>query len=230
MALSVLSGCAHQVIEEPYDPIEPVNRKVHDFNMGLDRYLLGPVSRGYSKVSPAPVRRSVSNFFANLDTPRVAVNNFLQGKPQATGQDFARFVFNSTLGVAGLFDVASDMGIPQHDEDFGQTLGYWGLGEGAYLVLPLYGPSNLRDLGGRIVDAPLDPVNHLDTGPAFMLTALDVINLRANLDGAVRQLQQAFDPYAFLRASYLQRRQILVSDGREAARTEDFDDDFDDDF
>lgn len=230
LLLGMVSGCAHQVVEEPYDPIEPVNRKVHDFNMGLDKYVLGPVSRGYSSVTPDPVRRSVSNFFNNLDTPRVAVNNLLQGKPQQSAQDVARFLFNSSLGIVGLFDPASDIGIPMHNEDFGQTLGVWGLGEGAYLVLPLFGPSNLRDLSGRVVDAPLDPVNHMDSGPAFVLTALDVINLRANLAGAVRQLEQAFDPYAFLRSSYLQRRQQLVSDGRQTAAEELFEDEFDDDF
>lgn len=223
------TGCAHQQVEAPHDPAEPFNRKMHDFNMGLDRYVLGPVSRGYVKVTPDPVRRSVTNFFTNLDTPRVAVNNMLQGKPQEGGQDVARFLFNSTLGILGLFDVATDVGIPKHDEDFGQTLGVWGVGEGAYLVLPVFGPSSLRDGVGRVVDMPLDPVFYLDSGPAFVLTAIDVINLRANLDAAVRQLEQAFDPYAFLRASYLQRRQQLVRDGRPDPNAETFDD-FDDDF
>lgn len=230
LASVLTSGCAHQTVDEPYDPIEPVNRKIHAFNMGLDKYVLGPASRGYTAVTPAPVQRSVTNFFGNLDTPRVAVNNLLQGKPQEGAQDVARFMFNTTIGLVGIFDVASDMGIPRHDEDFGQTLGAWGLGEGAYLVLPLFGPSSLRDLSGRIVDAPLDPVYHLDSGPAFMLTALDVINVRATLDAAIRQLNQAFDPYAFLRASYLQRRQQQVGDGSEASAEDEFGDSFDDEF
>ena len=225
MCLLVATGCAHQRVDEPHDPLEPVNRKIFAFNMGLDRYVLGPVSRGYTKVTPAPVRRSVTNFFDNLDTPRTAVNNLLQGKPQASAQDFSRFVLNTTLGVAGLFDVASDTGIPRHNEDFGQTLGEWGLGEGAYLVLPLFGASNLRDTTGMFVDAPLNPVYHLEGTPAFVLTAVDVINLRANLAGAVRQLRQAFDPYAFLRASYLQRRQRMIENGPPPS-----DDGFDEDF
>lgn len=229
VAVALLAGCAHQRVDAPHDPIEPFNRKMHAFNMGLDTYVLGPVSRGYVKVTPAPVRRSVTNFFENLDTPRDAVNNLLQGKPQEGAQDVSRFIFNTTLGVAGLFDVASDMGIPQHDEDFGQTLGAWGVGEGAYLVLPLFGPLTLRDGVGRIVDIPLDPVNYLDSGPAFVLTAVDIINLRANLEAAVKQLNDAFDPYAFLRASYLQRRQKLVRDGREDPNADPFED-FDDDF
>ncbi len=230
LTLGLMSGCAHQMVDEPDDPIEPLNRKIYSFNMGVDKYVLGPVSRGYTKVTPAPVRHSVTNFFSNLDTPRVAANNLLQGKPQQSAQDVARFLFNTTIGLVGIFDVATDMGIPKHDEDFGQTLGVWGLGEGAYIVLPLFGPSNLRDLTGRIVDAPLDPVSHLDSEPAFVLTAVDVINLRASLDGAIRQLEQAFDPYSFLRASYIQRRQQLVSDGRKTAAEDSFDDDFDDDF
>ena len=224
------SGCAHQKVNEPHDPLEPVNRKIHDFNTGLDKYLLGPVSRGYVRVTPDPVRRAVTNFFANLDNPRIAVNNLLQGKPQETAQDVFRFGINTTLGIVGLFDVATEIGVPRHDEDFGQTLGVWGLGEGAYLVLPLFGPSNLRDGVGRIVDAPLDPVYHLDSGPAFLLTAADVINLRANLDAAIRQLDTAFDPYSFLRASYLQRRQQLVRDGAADPDASDDFDDFDEDF
>lgn len=232
-ALTILAGCAHQSVNEPQDPLEPINRKVHGFNMGLDRYVLGPVSRGYTKVTPAPVRRSVTNFFNNLHTPRTAVNNLLQGKPQESVQDFSRFVLNTTIGVVGLFDVASDMGIPGHDEDFGQTLGVWGLGEGAYLVLPVLGASTLRDATGFIVDAPLNPVFYADSGPAFLLTATEIINLRANLDSAVKQLQLAFDSYAFLRASYLQRRKQLVSDGKGVANDgldDEFDDDFEDDF
>lgn len=230
LSVTVLSACAHQRVTEPHDPLEPVNRKMFAFNMGLDRYVLGPVSRGYTKVTPAPVQRSVSNFFNNLDGPRNAVNNYLQGKPQAGTQEVGRFLINTTLGVVGIFDVASDIGVPRHEEDFGQTLGVWGLGEGAYLVLPLYGASSLRDGVGFLVDAPLNPVFYADDGPAFVLTAVDIINLRASLDAAVRQLQQAFDPYAFLRASYLQRRQGLVYDGNPPATDDPFGDDFEDEF
>lgn len=225
----LLVGCAHQRVDDPHDPIEPFNRKVHDFNMGLDTYVLGPVSRGYTRVTPAPVRYSITNFFDNLDTPRDAVNNLLQGKPQASAQDVFRFLLNSTVGIVGIFDVASDMGIPRHEEDFGQTLGAWGVGEGAYLVLPLFGPATLRDGVGRIVDIPLDPVYYLDSGPAFVLTAVDIINLRANLEAAVKQLNEAFDPYAFLRASYLQRRQQQVRDGQPDPNADEFGD-FEDDF
>ncbi len=227
--VALVTGCAHQRLEEPNDPLEPLNRKVFAFNMGLDRYVLGPVSRGYVKVTPAPVRRSVTNFFDNLHTPRSMVNNVLQGEPEAGAQDFARFVLNTTVGVVGLFDVASDVGIPGHQEDFGQTLGVWGLGEGIYLVLPVYGASTLRDGIGFIVDIPLNPTFYLDDGPAFVLTAADIINLRANLDAAVRQLQQAFDSYAFLRASYLQRRKKMVGVESSSAADE-FEDEFDDEF
>ena len=159
-ALVALSGCVsqEQMADEnsgyvEYDPLEPLNRKVHAFNMAADRAVLRPVARGYRKVVPAPVRSSVTNFFSNLRTPGSALNNFLQGKPKRGFSELGRFLFNSTLGIAGIFDVATAGGMERYDENFAQTLAVWGVPEGPYLVLPVLGPSNLRDTTGLVVDS-----------------------------------------------------------------------------
>ncbi|HKO87236.1 MAG TPA: VacJ family lipoprotein [Burkholderiales bacterium] len=218
-----LSGCATNDNANPRDPIEPVNRVVYQFNDTVDRAVLKPVAQGYRAVFPDPVRTGVNNFFSNLRDPWTAVNQILQGKVEAGATDFMRFVTNTTFGIGGIFDVASEGGMTKHNEDFGQTLGVWGLDTGPYLVLPLFGPSNVRDGAGTIVDA----VAYLPwRGPKLLgednyvawrnaLTALDFINTRANLLDASNVMEEAaLDRYSFLRDAYLQRRATQVNDGR----------------
>lgn len=220
-----LSGCAST--GDPRDPIEPVNRAVYTFNDGVDRAVMKPVAQGYRAVLPSPVRTGVSNFFANLRDPWTAINQLLQGKVEAGLTDFMRFITNSTFGVAGLFDVASEAGMAKHNEDFGQTLGVWGLDTGPYLVLPIFGPSNVRDAAGTVVDSvAYVPWN----GPEWFdwdhhvawrnsLTALDFVNTRANLLDATSTLEEAaLDKYAFVRDAYLQRRRSQVLDGQNPDR------------
>ena len=146
--------------DNAHDPLEGFNRAMYTFNDKLDKYVLKPVAKGYHAVAPTPVRRSVANFFSNLHDPAVMLNNLLQGKPGQAASDLGRFMVNSTIGIFGLFDVSSKFGLPKHDEDFGQTLAVWGVGDGPYLVLPFFGPSNMRDAPALVVDWETYPLNH----------------------------------------------------------------------
>lgn len=212
LASGFLSGCAHQ---NARDPLEPFNRGVYAFNDAIDNALMKPIATGYRTVLPQFVRTGVTNFFSNLDDVTVIVNSILQLKiPQAVS-DTGRLLINTTIGVLGLFDVATHLGLEKHNEDFGQTLGYWGIGNGPYLVLPFLGPSSFRDGIGRWVDWKTDPVSwedHIRTRNQFL--ALRFVNTRANLLDSEKVLDAAaIDRYAFLRDAYLQRRRSLVYDG-----------------
>lgn len=218
----VLGGCAHAPTYAPHDPYEDLNRDFYAFNMTLDRYILRPTARTYVRYTPELVRQGVDNFLTNLFYPRTMINSFLQGKIMHGGQDFARFVVNTTVGLLGLFDVATPLGIPEHNEDFGQTLGHWGLGNGAYLMLPILGPSTARDFSGRVVDVAFTPTSYMDDGPAFLITAMDVVNIRAKLLKLDRTLEESFDPYAFLRSGYLQNRRSMVYDGHPPPQDDDY--------
>lgn len=225
LLLVQLSGCATlQQAEDPRDPFEGLNRGIYSFNDTLDRTLLRPVAETYVEFTPAPVRRGISNFFHNLSDVRSAASNLLQLKINNTLSDVSRVLINSTLGIAGLFDVASTADIPRQDEDIGQALGYWGLEPGPYLVLPLLGPSTVRDTVGLVGDWAVNPmsgVSHDELRAAMVAT--DIVNTRANLLSASDLLEQAaLDPYAFLRDAYLQRRLSQVYDGNPP---EDFDPD-----
>lgn len=198
------------------DPLEGFNRAMYTFNDKLDRYLLKPVAKGYRKVTPTPVRRSVSNFFGNLHDVPIMLNNLLQGKPKQAASDFSRFFVNSTIGIFGLFDVATKWELPKHDEDFGQTLAVWGVGSGPYLVLPFFGPSNMRDAPALVVDWETYPPNHMkDSGTRDKMFVLEVVDKRAQLLEAGDILEQAAgqDPYIFVREAYRQRRKYLIYDG-----------------
>ncbi len=200
----------------PADPLERMNRHVFEFNDRVDRAVLKPVAQGYVAVVPEPVRGCVGNFFANLGDVSNALNNLLQGKPVEAVSDICRIAINTTVGVLGCFDVASKVGLEKHNEDFGQTLGRWGFGAGAYLVLPLLGPSSVRDAVGRVPDAYVDPANAAGDKVRVRnsLFALETIDLRARLLDAGRLLEQAaLDKYQFARDAYLQRRRNLVHDG-----------------
>jgi len=203
-----------QVADER-DPWEGFNRSMYTFNDHLDRAILKPLATGYEKVVPTPVNNSVSNFFSNLDDVVVLVNDVLQLKFEQTLSDFGRITFNTTFGLLGLFDVASSMDLPKHNEDFGQTLGRWGVGSGPYLVLPFLGSYTLRDGVALPVDWEVDPVLRIsDTEERWGAVALRTVDIRAGLLRASRILDTAaLDPYVFMRDAYLQRRRNLVYDG-----------------
>lgn len=210
----LLGGCASS--GNPRDPFEPVNRVVYSINDGLDRAIAKPVAEGYRAVVPELARSGVTNFFSNLEDVWIMLNNLLQGKVESALDDMARVLVNSTVGLFGVVDVASDLGISKHNEDFGQTLGRWGVGSGPYVVLPFLGSSTLRDALGRgLVDMQGDIVRQLDRVPtrnSLLVTRL--INTRANLLDASRIVEEAaLDKYSFTRDAYLQRRENLVYDG-----------------
>ncbi len=197
------------------DPLEPLNRAVFRFNDAVDRAVLKPVAQGYHDYVPENLRIPVSSVFGNLADLWTAVNQLLQGKPVEAISDLGRFVINSTLGLGGLADIATPIGLEKHHEDFGQTLGRWGVPSGPYLVLPLLGPSNLRDAPARIVDYAGDPLLAIDsTGQRNNAALLRVVDDRAQLLRAERVVEgAALDRYAFIRDGYLQRRRNLVHDG-----------------
>jgi phospholipid-binding lipoprotein MlaA len=216
LGLLVLGGCVHSPPSDPWDPIEPVNRAVYKFNDTADRYVIQPIARGYDKVTPDRVQTSVGNFFANAEEPINMANSALQLKWGSFNTSLGRFMVNTTAGVGGLFDVASAVGVAEVDEDLGQTLGYWGLGQGPYLVIPLLGPSTGRDFSGRLGDQFFNPFNYVDEDYDYVvwsLRALELINFRASLLGFEETLAQQFDPYAFLRGYYLENRLKAVYDG-----------------
>ncbi|HXC40073.1 MAG TPA: VacJ family lipoprotein [Burkholderiales bacterium] len=214
VALLLVSGCATN--GNPRDPLEPMNRSVYKFNDGFDKAIARPVAEGYRTVVPQIIRTGVTNFFSNLEDVWIMVNNVLQGKPKDALDDLARVTINTSVGLFGVMDWASEAGLPKHNEDFGQTLGRWGVGSGPYLVLPFFGPSDVRDaLAWGLVDSHGDIVRNLNNVPTRNeLLVLRLINLRANLLDATRIVEEAaIDPYSFVRDAYLQRRQNLVYDG-----------------
>jgi phospholipid-binding lipoprotein MlaA len=220
-----LAGCATSG-GNPADPLEPLNRVVFGFNDAADKAVIKPVARAYRAVLPGIVRTGVSNFFSNLEDVWISVNNVLQGKFREGFDDFTRVLFNSTFGVAGIFDFASDVGLQKHNEDFGQTLGWWGVGSGAYLVLPILGPSTVRDGFGMLLDTQADLVFRIDGVPVHnSLYATRAIGKRANLLDASSVIEQAaLDKYAFIRDAWLQRRLDLVYDGDPPREPEEPDD------
>jgi len=212
----VLQGCASvEGYTDPEDPFESFNRAMYSFNDTLDKAVLKPVAQGYDAALPAPVNKGVSNFFSNIDDVVVLFNDLLQFKFAQAVSDTARIFFNTTIGLLGLVDVATAMDMPKHDEDLGQTLGYWGLDTGPYLVLPFLGPNNIRDTVGLVGDAYVDPLNDITPdGTRTGLVILEGVDTRAGLLSAGKVLKEAaLDEYLFVRDAYLQRRQNLVYDG-----------------
>jgi len=219
------AGCATSG-GNPADPLEPLNRVVFSFNDAADKAVIKPVARAYRAVLPGIVRTGVSNFFSNLEDIWISVNDVLQGKFQEGIDDLGRVLFNSTFGIAGIFDFASQLGFQKHNEDFGQTLGSWGVGSGAYLVLPILGPSTIRDGFGLLLDTQADLVFKIDGVPVHnSLYGTRAIANRANLLDASSVIEQAaLDKYAFVRDAWLQRRRNLVYDGNPPREREDPDD------
>ncbi len=222
---SALTGCATVSSPQPHDPWEGLNRVTFGFNDALDTVLLKPAATVYKAVTPSFFRTAVGNFFSNLAEPWVAVNTALQLKGQATVETVLRFAVNTTLGFGGLLDLATEVGIERRNEDFGQTLGFWGAGPGPYLVLPFFGSSTVRDGVGLSLDFQGDPVNrepNLVTTTKDTLSILRLIDFRASLLSAGNLLDEAaLDKYSFTRDVYLQRRRSLVFDGNEPPEAEE---------
>lgn len=215
LAALLLSACAARPPPNPKDPLEPLNRRVYQFNDAIDRAVIKPAATAYRKLLPSPVRASVTNFFGNLQDAWSGVNNALQLKGAASSESFARFGVNTFFGLGGLLDIATEMRIERHTKDFGHTLGYWGVGPGPYLVLPLLGPSTLRDAAALTVDSQGNLLSNVSDVPARnTASAVNLLNRRANLLEATRMLDEvALDPYTFTRDAFLQRRRSTIYDG-----------------
>lgn len=223
LAVLLLAGCA---IAPPRtdDPLQKVNRKVYAFNDTLDKAVLRPVAVGYRKVTNPPVRRSVNNFFTNIEMPITVANDLLQARPSDALGNTGRFLINLTVGVGGIFDPATKMGLPLQTTDFGITLARWGVPEGDFLMLPLLGPSTMRDVWHYPVDGyffdPLSLVarkHGFNYGKYYLPQVLYVVSMRSQLIDAEGFLQSAYDPYAFLRDAYRQRRLYMLYDGNPPA-------------
>jgi phospholipid-binding lipoprotein MlaA len=224
--LCLLGAANNLAAEEADDPLQGINRPIYNFNDGLDRYVMRPIAEGYVAVTPKPVRTGVTNFFDNLTYLNVILNDILQAKFEQALNDMARMFINSTVGIGGLFDPASSVGLVKNNEDLGQTFGVWGAGEGAYLVLPLFGPNSVRDAPNLASSAALNPLTYFATAIAAPVTAVNLVNTRANLLDASRFVDDAaLDPYAFTREAYRQHRTALIYDGNPPV--EDLDNFFD---
>lgn len=232
MAMAPVSSATAETYE---DPFEETNREIFDFNVGVDKALVVPLARGYRTVVPGPLRQGVSNAMENLSEPQTFLNNLLQGEMKAAGHTFARFVINSTIGLGGLFDITTAGDMPRTKEDFGQTLAVWGAESGSYIMLPLFGPSNTRDVAGRVVDTLTDPVN-LVAGftPAMVRRGVELTDNRSELLEQSEELERtAVDLYATVKALYGQGRSHQIRNGAEppaeeiypSMDTEDDDDD-----
>lgn len=215
VASLALAGCAsNEAANGAGDPYENVNRKVYNFNDTLDKNIMEPVAKKYADYTPDPVRNSVTNFFQNTGSLNTIANDLLQGKFKQTAQDSGRFIVNSTVGIGGLFDPATSMGLKQHNEDLGQTFGTWGANEGAYLMLPLMGPSSVRDVTSPVMDVLLNPLTYIATVVTLPAGVVSTINTRANLLDATRiRDQAALDPYTFVREAWRQQRTYDIYDG-----------------
>ncbi|MBS3916434.1 MAG: VacJ family lipoprotein [Sulfuritalea sp.] len=213
VAAGVLGGCATS--GNPKDPIEGFNRAMFGFNEGLDKVIIKPVATGYEAVLPSPIQTGVANFFSNIADLMIGVNNLLQGKPAQAASDAGRVLVNTTVGFLGLIDVASSMGMEKHEEDVGQTFGRWGMSDGAYVVLPFFGPRTARDTLGLVFDVYTDPVAHVDHIPTRnVLLTTRLISDRAELLKADKIIEEAaLDKYSYVRDAYLQRRRSLIHDG-----------------
>lgn len=230
--LVVFAGCASVPSSkpDPRDPWEKFNRSVFNFNEALDRAIAKPVAKGYVKVTPRVVRTGISNVFNNLDTVPTIFNDALQGKFRQAGRDSARFLMNSTLGLGGLFDPASAAGLDFNDEDLGQTLGKWGVKSGPYLMLPVLGPSSVRDAFARTADTFLEPVWYLeDDSTRYLIRLADLLDQRAGLLELDAQLERTYDRYAFIRNAWIQRREFQVKDGNVEDQSLELEEEFKDD-
>lgn len=212
----LMTGCSSHKIGDDgvevvdVDPFETVNRKIFVFNEVIDDYLAEPVSDAYLWITPQFVQSGIGNFFSNLKDINVVLNDLMQGKVSQGAEDSGRFAINSTLGLLGLFDVATELGFEKHVEDFAQTLAVWGVPQGPYLVLPVLGPITTRGVPGSVFDAAANPATYV----GFPVQILQMLNARANAEGALNFIDEAaLDPYVFTRESFLQHRKHLITDG-----------------
>ena len=216
--LIFISGCATTGVKDERDPIEGFNRSMYSFNQGIDKVLFNPIAKLYQAITPDFVEKGISNFFNNIDDISIIANDILQLKIGQAYMDTARFVFNSTLGLAGFRDVSSQMGLEKHDEDFGQTLAVWGVGAGPYIVVPIFGPTTLRDSTSLVVDdVLLNPVTYLNNNDALKagILTLNFIDIKADLLTANDLIDEAaLDQYEFTKNAYFSRRESLINDGR----------------
>ena len=202
--------------DEIYDPFEPLNRAIFSFNNVADRIVLEPIAKGYKKL-PSPLQSGINNFLSNLRAPLVVVNQLLQGQGENAVQSSGRFIVNSTVGVFGLFDVAEKIGLEEKEEDYGQTLATWGVGDGFYIVLPLFGPSNLRDTSGMVLTMLTDPINAyaVSEGEAWLVpmrTSVNAVDTRSQIIDEVNALRDnSVDYYAAVRSSYYQNRKAAIN-------------------
>ena len=207
------------------DPLEPMNRAIFGFNEVVDDSILKPVANTYKYITPDPIETGVSNFFSNAGEVSTIANDVLQLKFDQAGNDLARFSINTTIGILGIFDVASSMGFQKNREDFGQTLGYWGMPQGPYLVIPFFGASSFRDAPGLYADQQISPIEQLHNKEELALTTLNIVDIRAKLLRATQILDTAAkDKYIFIRESYLQQRDVLDKNKK---NTEEFEIDVD---
>src|SRR6185437_2691121 len=213
-AIVSLAGCAAAPSRD--DPFEPMNRASYRVHEVVDGKIVKPMVQAYVDYTPHPIQKSISNFFGNIDDFFSFVNDVLQGKPDKAGNDLGRVITNTAFGIVGLIDIAGDAGIPKGNEDFGQTLGVWGVPQGPYLFIPVFGPTTVRDGTGSILRAYASPIGYInDISTRNILWALNLVDLRASALQAENLVNQAaLDPYTFIRRSYLKRRQYLVYDGK----------------
>ena len=221
LVMALLQGCATGPNANPADPLEPLNRTVFSVNDGLDRAIFKPVATAYNEITPSPVRTGVSNFFGNIADAWSVVNNALQLKPKETIETGMRVAVNTVFGFAGVLDIGSEMRLARNKQDFGQTLGYWGVGSGAYVVLPFFGPSSVRDSVGTVVDSNFDLVSNIKNVPTRnSLVGARVVDKRTEFLDATNALDQAaLDKYSFVRDLYLQRRAASI--GKETTDKEE---------
>jgi len=209
---------------ENVDPLEELNRPIFEFNQTLDQNLIEPIAISYRENTPESIKKGISNFFSNLGDVSTLANEILQLKAEDSLITLGRLLINTTIGLAGIFDPASEFGLNKKDEDFGQTLGFWGVPEGPYFVIPILGPSTLRDTAGLYVDMTSDVnlINNLDTNGEIAATAIKMIDKRVELLPATDLINRSFDPYTTMRSSYLQKRRNNVNDGVDKNNSSDF--------
>jgi phospholipid-binding lipoprotein MlaA len=235
--VTMLVGCAGTIPpaaredRAPSDPWEPLNRRIHNFNQGVDKISFKPLAKGYQRVLPETMQRGVNNFSKNLLGPLFIINNFLQGKFRRGFSETGRFLANSTWGILGLVDVGADLGMETYREDFGQTLAFWGVPNGPFVVVPILGPRTLRDATMIPLNFAADPVYYLDNDTAsWSIYAIRAIDLRAKLFSVEALIEDSYDRYLTIRESYLQRREFLIYDGEPPEDDDFYDDFYDEDF
>ena len=229
--LILLSGCSYQneLINDPIDPLENRNRSIYTFNENLDEAILEPAADGYDYITPSFLQKGFNNFFDNINYPVTIINQVLQGNIEESLQDTLRFTINSSIGILGLFDPASSMGLTEHDEDFGQTLAVWGIKEGPYLMLPFFGPKTLRSLTGDLADVLFNPLLNIDdTNLKIKTNLISILQDRSDLSTLEEELDNSFDPYQYIKDSYIQNRKYKIYNGNITEDDLGIDIDFDD--